>query len=291
MEARHGHHRGYANDADGTRLGYVDLVHRRGHARSRGAGRACHLPAGRLGGHPTRPQRGAGGATLPRAQARRRPNIVRARMARPVRQPSRRRSSRQGHGRVGDREEHQQGGAVAGRALNVHTPERAWRKGAEGEERVGPLLDSLAKHGWKTLHSIPVGKNGDIDHLAIGPGGVVLVQHQVQPRGEVLGESGGCVCERRQDRLHREQIRIPGRARRSSDSRRRERAPPFVTPWVVLVNGNLLPARGEDRRATEGRDGLDELEPQDQRAADGPVLSPEQVHAIYEIARRSTTWA
>jgi len=58
-------------------------------------------------------------------------------------------------------------------AFDTHTDERAWRKGAVGEEAIGARLEKLSAQGWRVLHSVPVGENGsDIDRLAIGPGGV-----------------------------------------------------------------------------------------------------------------------
>jgi Nuclease-related domain len=57
--------------------------------------------------------------------------------------------------------------AVA-RVFDLHTDERAWRKGAEGEEVVGPRLERLVKDGWHVLHAVPVGNNdADIDHLLL----------------------------------------------------------------------------------------------------------------------------
>ncbi len=38
--------------------------------------------------------------------------------------------------------------SVVGRLLNVHTDDRAWRKGAAGEEAIGKLLD---KQLWGTI--------------------------------------------------------------------------------------------------------------------------------------------
>jgi hypothetical protein len=56
------------------------------------------------------------------------------------------------------------------RLLRIHTPERAWRRGAEGEERVEARLRKLPPT-WRELHDLPMGK-GNVDHLVIGPGGV-----------------------------------------------------------------------------------------------------------------------
>ncbi len=50
-----------------------------------------------------------------------------------------------------------------------------WRRGAEGEEVVGQILDRLAVDGWHVLHDISFGR-GNIDHVAIGPGGVFAVE-------------------------------------------------------------------------------------------------------------------
>ncbi len=51
-----------------------------------------------------------------------------------------------------------------------------WRKGAAGEREVGKLLDRKLPKEWTVIHSVPVGHKGtDIDHVVIGPGGVLTV--------------------------------------------------------------------------------------------------------------------
>ncbi len=53
----------------------------------------------------------------------------------------------------------------------------AWTTGASGEELVGPLLETLAERGWFILHDRRVpGARENIDHLAIGPAGIVVVE-------------------------------------------------------------------------------------------------------------------
>jgi hypothetical protein len=68
--------------------------------------------------------------------------------------------------------------AVLGWLLRFRTSSqtRAWRRGAAGERRTARLLAPLERHGWTILHdlAIPVSP-ANLDHLAIGPGGVVLV--------------------------------------------------------------------------------------------------------------------
>jgi hypothetical protein len=63
---------------------------------------------------------------------------------------------------------------LAARVRDVHTDERAWRIGADGEEKVAARLGRLPEP-WKVLHALPVGTRGsDIDHLALPSSGLVL---------------------------------------------------------------------------------------------------------------------
>lgn len=53
-----------------------------------------------------------------------------------------------------------------------------WEQGADGEVRVGRALAEVERHGWTALHDrlIRPGRDkANLDHLVIGPGGVVLV--------------------------------------------------------------------------------------------------------------------
>ncbi len=60
------------------------------------------------------------------------------------------------------------------RVLRVQAGERAWRIGADGEEKLAARLAKLGAKDlrWRVLHAVPVGERGsDIDHVVIGPGG------------------------------------------------------------------------------------------------------------------------
>ncbi|HEX8092263.1 nuclease-related domain-containing protein, partial [Jatrophihabitans sp.] len=71
------------------------------------------------------------------------------------------------------------------RVLGVHTEERAWRIGADGEELVAAQLQRLGP-AWKTLHAVPVGDHGsDIDHVIVGPGGVYTINTKNHPDASV----------------------------------------------------------------------------------------------------------
>src|SRR5207237_10470926 len=51
---------------------------------------------------------------------------------------------------------------VLARLMGVHTTERAWRLGAEGEEIVGAQLGRLGAKAprWRVLHAVHVGEEG-----------------------------------------------------------------------------------------------------------------------------------
>jgi hypothetical protein len=69
----------------------------------------------------------------------------------------------------------------------------AWRRGAAGERRTARLLGQLERHGWAVLHDLTVPHSqANIDHLAIGPGGVFVIDSkqyggrlQLDPSGQL----------------------------------------------------------------------------------------------------------
>jgi hypothetical protein len=67
----------------------------------------------------------------------------------------------------------------------------AWRRGASGERRTARLLASLERRGWAILHDLAIpGTQANIDHLAIGPGGVVVIDTK-QYRGRLRLDQDG----------------------------------------------------------------------------------------------------
>jgi hypothetical protein len=67
----------------------------------------------------------------------------------------------------------------------------AWRRGAAGERRTARLLTPLERRGWAVLHDLAIpGSTANIDHLVIGPGGVLVVDSK-QYRGRLLLDSHG----------------------------------------------------------------------------------------------------
>ncbi len=86
------------------------------------------------------------------------------------------------------------------RLFDMNTDERSWRLGADGEERVGALLEQLRPHGWHVEHDVRVGSRGaNLDHLVIGPPGV-FVLHTKAVSGKVwVGGPNVMVNGRRRD--------------------------------------------------------------------------------------------
>ncbi len=50
-----------------------------------------------------------------------------------------------------------------------------WRQGAEGERKVGEILEGLQPAGWHVIHDVSLG-HGNIDHVLVGPGGAFTVE-------------------------------------------------------------------------------------------------------------------
>jgi hypothetical protein len=53
---------------------------------------------------------------------------------------------------------------------------RAWRRGAKGERRTARRLAPLERRGWAILQDLAIPRSqANIDHLVIGPGGVLVI--------------------------------------------------------------------------------------------------------------------
>jgi hypothetical protein len=69
----------------------------------------------------------------------------------------------------------------------------AWRRGAVGERRTARLLAPLERHGWAVLHDLAIpGSAANIDHLVIGPGGVLVIDSK-QYRGQLRIDRDGMI--------------------------------------------------------------------------------------------------
>ncbi|WP_421742498.1 nuclease-related domain-containing protein [Cellulomonas sp.] len=68
-------------------------------------------------------------------------------------------------------------GEVQAQLLRAQRDQRAWSAGAEGERLVAAAIESVSRYGWTSLHDLhwPGRPKANLDHVALGPGGVVLV--------------------------------------------------------------------------------------------------------------------
>ncbi len=70
----------------------------------------------------------------------------------------------------------------------------AWAQGARGEERVGRILAPLRSQGWAIISDLQFNDVGNIDHLAIGPQGVFVIDTK-NVRGLVSVGSAGIAVD------------------------------------------------------------------------------------------------
>jgi hypothetical protein len=83
-------------------------------------------------------------------------------------------------------------GGLAVALSDERQPTKAWDRGAVGEERLGARLNALAGDGLAVLHDrrIP-GSKANIDHIAITPGGIwVIDAKRYKGRPELKIEGG-----------------------------------------------------------------------------------------------------
>lgn len=173
------------------------------------------------------------------------------------------------------------------RALRVHTDERAWRIGADGEEMVAAQLGKLQGKDprWHVLHAVPVGENGsDIDHVVIGPGGVFTLNAKHHP-GAKIWVAGNTFMVNGQ--------RQPYVRNSAHEARRAARLLSTVCGFPVTAVGVVVPVGAEDV--------VIKTPPEDvhviyRRALTqwlrgrATVVSEVDIARIYTAARRSTTW-
>jgi hypothetical protein len=173
------------------------------------------------------------------------------------------------------------------RALRVHTDERAWRIGADGEEKVAARMARLAKKDprWRCLHSIPVGEKGsDIDHLLIGPGGVYTLNAKHHPNADIwVGGNTFLVNGQRQPYIRN--------SRHEAD--RASRLLTAVCGFPVFAAGVVVPVGAA--QVTVKNPPADVYVISRSQLTRWLRVKPERLDdtttaAIFDAARRSTTW-
>ncbi len=159
--------------------------------------------------------------------------------------------------------------------------------GAKGERAVGRALDRwAARRGWRVLHAVPVGRNGaDIDHVIIGPFGVVTVNTKTSGTSVWVGEYGMTVGGKTVDYLPKSRAE----ARRARQLLSKAAGTPVPVASVIVFVGvsRFSMTRGgpADVAVLRSPRGLRRWLRQQP-----PVLEEQAVSLLYEVARKPATW-
>ena len=175
----------------------------------------------------------------------------------------------------------------AAAVLGIRTPAQSFAAGARGERTVGRQLNRwAARYGWYVLHAVPVGRRGaDIDHVVIGPFGVITVNTKATVTAVWVGEYGLTVGGKSVDYLRK------SRSEASRAGRLLNRATGLsvpVQPAIVFVGARRVSVRRGGPAGVAVLPSPRALRQWLRRQR--PVLQPSEVHAIYEAARRPASW-
>ena len=176
----------------------------------------------------------------------------------------------------------------------------AARVGAGGEVRLAEALRGLTEPNvlarltrrrppWRVLHSVPVGTGrGDIDHVLLGPPGVVTVNTEHHP-GQAVRLDGdeltvdGCPTEH-VPRARTEAERV---GRLLAAARGEDESPPVTAALAVIAASVTLAPGGQHPRGVlvTTPAGLPRLV-----TALPAVLDDAEIDELYAVARRLGTW-
>ncbi len=173
------------------------------------------------------------------------------------------------------------------RLLGVHTDERAWRIGADGEAKVAARLDKTCAKDprWRYVNAVPVGNRGsDIDHVVMGPGGVYTLNAKHHPGARIwVGHDSLRVNGHHQPYLRNSRY----------EATRAARLLTTACGFDVTATGVIVLVGIDELTIKTAPDDVHVLGVRDLPrwlAARTPLLDEDTLTAIYEAARRSTTW-
>jgi hypothetical protein len=169
------------------------------------------------------------------------------------------------------------------RLVGAHSDERAWRRGAEGEEEVAFQLRKLGE-GWRVLHSVPVGTGDtDIDHVVIGPPGVFTLNSKNHLGGRVsVNAKAIYVNGTYQPYIAKSRAEGKRAAKLLSAACGYQVA---VRPLIVIMASDLRIKGSPEGVNVVGRKRIFKW-----LAGQTPTLTRDAVDAIYAVARRRSTW-
>lgn len=174
-------------------------------------------------------------------------------------------------------------GRLAALVLRRRTEADSWRDGLAGERAVAGELKRLPRD-WRVLHSIPLPRDVDIDHLLIGPGGVFTINTKNHRGKDVWVGDDSVKVNHGEARPYVRKARAEAsRAARALERGCRFPVPvqpvlAFVRPAALTVEPSLHDVRAVPERSL---------------SALGPltgVLTADQVRTVYEVARDRRTW-
>ncbi|MQT03100.1 NERD domain-containing protein [Streptomyces jumonjinensis] len=173
---------------------------------------------------------------------------------------------------------------VVTRLLRRESEWDSWRKGLAGERRVGAELNRLTRYGWRVLHSVPLPRDVDVDHLLIGPGGVFSVNTKHHDRRSVWVGDETARIDHGMPRPYPAKSRAEAQRVRGVLERFCGFAVP-VQPVLVFVGVTALEVAAAQRDVHVCRDR--------EIAALGPltgVLTPARTEQIFAVARDRRSW-
>lgn len=186
--------------------------------------------------------------------------------------------------------------------------DHSWRVGADGEVAVAQLLATLTEPsrwdrwrgrtttGWFVLHSVPLGDGhgrirGDVDHLVVGPPGVVTINTKNHRTGKLYLDGEQLILNGHRTeyvpKARREAQRVTGFLQQTLAGQLPQLAARVpVRPLVTIVGGRLMVVGSWPSRVTV----VMSTKLIETLRAFPATLDVEQARDVYELARRSTTW-
>ena len=171
------------------------------------------------------------------------------------------------------------------RLFDMNTDERAWGRGAEGEEKVGALLEGLGASGWTVLHDVGVGARGaNVDHLLIGRPGVFVINTKMLS-GDVRVEGDDILVDGRRRPFVDKQEAEAKRVRELLVTATGRRSL-WVQGMVVFVNSRLVVGETPSNIVVLPADALVGW-----LNALPPKMDPGEVQELARAAWSEDTWA
>jgi hypothetical protein len=174
--------------------------------------------------------------------------------------------------------------ATANRPRRALPDERAWPLAAGAEIAIAAQLCRLDE-SWRILHNVPVG-DGSVDHLVIGPSGVFTVNASDRP--DPIVSVGDDVFILNGSRVRSVHVNLS--AAQCANQTLSDKAG-FAVPVVgviAVIDADALTARTQPRDGSVVVVAHNEID--SWLASQPTVLEDAQVEALYDTARRSTTW-